>query len=47
MRLLDVRGGYLYEHRPDIMPYGMRSADELCLWSAYYDRKASEQAQVR
>ncbi len=43
MRLLDVRGGYLYQHRPDIMPHGMLSDEELCLWSAFYDRKAAEQ----
>lgn len=46
MQLLDMRGGYLYEHRPDVIPQGFLTDDELSLWSAYYERKARE-AKVR
>jgi hypothetical protein len=39
MRLLDMRGGYLYQHRPDINPHGMLTDEEVCLWSAFYDKR--------
>lgn len=39
MRLLDVRGGYLYQHRPDVIPQGWVTDEELSLWAAYYDMK--------
>lgn len=39
MRLLELRGGYLYQHRPDIVPEGYMTDDELMLWSAYYEAK--------
>lgn len=39
MTLLEARGGYLYQHRPDIMPGGFLTADEVALWAAYYERK--------
>lgn len=42
MQLLELRGGYLYEHRPDIVPHGYLTDYELCLWSVYYDTKAKE-----
>lgn len=42
MRLLEMRGGYLHEHRPDLIPQGYLTDEELSLWSAYYERKAAE-----
>ena len=42
MQLLEQRGGYLYQHRPDIIPQGWMTEEELGLWVAYYDRKQSE-----
>lgn len=43
MRLLELRGGYLYQHRPDVIPDGYLTDEELMLWSAYYEqRKAAE-----
>ena len=43
MSLLEMRGGYLYQHRPDVIPQGFLTDEELAIWSAYYDRKAKEQ----
>jgi hypothetical protein len=40
MQLLDLRGGYLYQHFPDVMPDGRITSEELALWSAYYESKA-------
>lgn len=45
MRLLDVRGGYLYQHRPDVIPQGFMTDEELVLWAAYYDLKQKAAAQ--
>ena len=42
MQLLEMRGGYLYQHRPDVIPQGFLTDEELALWSAYYQRKNSE-----
>ena len=49
MRLLDVRGGYLYQHRPDVIPQGFMTDEEIALWSAYYEakQKAAEQPGAR
>jgi hypothetical protein len=44
MRLIDMRGGYLYQHRPDVVPHGFLSDDELMLWAAYYEIKAERSA---
>lgn len=45
MRLLDVRGGYLFQHRPDVIPQGFLTDEELGLWCAYYDQKAKADGQ--
>lgn len=37
-----MRGGYLYQHRPDLFPQGYLTDEEICLWAAYFDRKAAE-----
>lgn len=42
MKLLEMRGGFLHEHRPDVIPQGFITDEELALWTAYYERKASE-----
>lgn len=42
MSLLEKHGGYLYEHRPDIIPQGWLTDEELGLWAAYYERRNAE-----
>jgi hypothetical protein len=42
MHLLELRGGYLYQHRPDIFPGGMMVTEEIALWNAYYERKQGQ-----
>lgn len=42
MRLLDMRGGYLHQHRPDVIPQGFLTDEELALWTAFYERKQAE-----
>lgn len=43
MQLIELRGGYLYQHRPDVIPHGRLTDEELALWSAYYERKQKEE----
>lgn len=38
-----MRGGYLYQHRPDIIPHGRLTDEELALWAAYHNRRRSEE----
>lgn len=49
MALLEQRGGYLYQHRPDIIPQGFLTNEELALWEVYTERKSARQksAQTR
>lgn len=42
MTLIEQRGGFLYEHRPDVIPQGYVTDEELSLWTVYYERKAAE-----
>ena len=42
MRIAEQRGGYLYEVRPDVIPQGWMTGEELALWAAYYERRAKE-----
>lgn len=42
MTLLERRGGYLYQHRPDVIPQGFMTDEESALWAAYYQRRAAE-----
>ena len=44
MQLIDMRGGYLYQHRPDVVPQGHITHDEVALWAAYYERKNQKAA---
>ena len=39
MSLLDIRGGFLYEHKPSIFPEGEITETELILWELYYHEK--------
>lgn len=39
MQLCELRGGFLYQHRPDVMPQGFLTDEELALWSAFYEVK--------
>lgn len=43
MKLIEQRGGFLYEHRPDVIPQGYVTAEELTLWVAYYEAQAAQQ----
>lgn len=40
MALLDQRGGFLYQHRPDLFPQGFLTLEELVLWAAFRERTA-------
>jgi hypothetical protein len=42
MRIAEQRGGYLYQVRPDVIPQGWMTDEELSLWAAYYERRAQE-----
>ena len=42
MRVIDMRGGYLYQHRPDVIPQGFVTDEEIAFWAVYYERKAAE-----
>ena len=37
MQLLEMRGGYLYQHRPDVIPQGYLTDEELALVSRVRD----------
>lgn len=39
MALLDLRGGFLYEHKPSLFPENEISGTELLLWELYYQQK--------
>ncbi len=34
-----MRGGYLYQHRPDLFPQGWLTEEEIALWCAYYEQR--------
>lgn len=36
-------GGFLYQHRPDVIPHGYVTPEELSLWAAYYEDVDREQ----
>jgi len=37
-----LRGGYLYQHRPDIIPQGYLTDEELAIWAVYYEQRKNE-----
>ena len=39
MSLLDIRGGFLYEHKRSIFSEGEITETELILWELYYHEK--------
>lgn len=39
MSLCELRGGYLFQVRPDVIPQGWLTDEELSLWTAYYELK--------
>lgn len=39
MALIESRGGFLYQHRPDVVPHGCVTPEELSLWAVYYEGK--------
>ena len=42
MTLLERRGGYLYQHRPDVIPQGYLTDEESALWIAFYEQRNRE-----
>ncbi len=42
MAMIDKRGGFLYQHRPDLIPQGFITEEEVTLWCAYYERRKAE-----
>ena len=42
MQLIERRGGFLYEHRPDVIPQGFQTGEELSLWAVFYEMRAKE-----
>lgn len=42
MRFIKQRGGYLYQHRPDVIPQGWMTPDEMALWAAFFEREKQE-----
>lgn len=44
MTLIESRGGFLYQHRPDLVPQGFLTGEELGLWCAYYELKQQKAA---
>jgi len=42
MRIAEQRGGYLYQLRPDVIPQGWMTDEELALWVAFYETRAKE-----
>jgi hypothetical protein len=43
MALLDLRGGFLYEHKPSLFPGGEITPTEMALWELYYSEKVKRQ----
>ncbi len=39
-----MRGGYLYQHCPDIAPHGYLTPEEVFLWAAFNERRTAEDA---
>lgn len=38
-----MRGGYLYQHCPDVVPQGFLTPEEVCLWVVFHERRAAEE----
>lgn len=46
MQVIEMRGGYLYQHRPDIVPNGYLCDEELALWAAFHELRAERAAKT-
>ena len=44
MQVLDMRGGFLHQHRPDVIPQGFLTDEELSLWAAYFEMRGDAAA---
>lgn len=44
MQVLDMRGGYLHQHRPDVIAQGFLTDEELSLWAAYFEMRGDSAA---
>lgn len=42
MRIAEQRGGWLYQLRPDVIPQGWVTEEEMALWVAFYERREAE-----
>jgi len=42
MCLLELRGGYLYQHKPSLFPEGEITGTELLLWELHYRERNRE-----
>jgi hypothetical protein len=47
MAVLEARGGYLYQHRPDLFPHGYLTMEEMSLWAAYTEIRNAEREEMR
>jgi hypothetical protein len=45
MILIEKRGGFLWQHRPDVIPQGFVTDEEISLWGAFYEMRAREAKQ--
>jgi hypothetical protein len=39
LSLLHLQGGYLYQHRPDVIPEGYLTGVEIALWARFFEDK--------
>lgn len=39
MSFAEMRGGFLFQLRPDIIPQGYLTDEELAYWTVYYESK--------
>lgn len=37
-----MRGGYLHQHRPDVIPQGFLTDEEVALWAAFWELRQAE-----
>lgn len=40
MSMLAQRGGFIHQHRPDVIPHGYVTNEEIALWVAFYEERA-------
>jgi hypothetical protein len=42
MQVIEMRGGYLYQHRPDVITQGFVTDEEIALWAAYWEQRGAK-----